>query len=246
MLAILFALAFMITMLSAPRAYAAVDEQEPNDEFGQANEMPLNEMVYGEASENFNTLFSDCADEDYYKATLPNAGSVTLTFVNDRYEKSMYNADKFYVYVYNQYFEQVGQYNYTTRSTRPESTTMSLSKGAYYIHIYCNRYGEPNHPYHFKLAYNIPGTSIAKITPAKKKFTVKWAKKSGAHQYQIRYSAKKSMTGAKTVNVSNKAKSKTIKAKSKKNYYVQVRVAKKIGDQVYWSKWSGKKKVKTK
>lgn len=76
---------------------------------------------------------------------------------------------------------------------------------------------------------------------------MKWTKKSGAAKYQIRYSTKKSMRGAKTINVSKAAKSKKIKGlKSGKKYYVQVRAAKKIGGQLYYSNWSSKKSVRTK
>ncbi len=91
-------------------------------------------------------------------------------------------------------------------------------------------------------------TSITKLAKAKKAFTVKWKKKSGVAGYQIRYSLKSSMKGAKTVTVkSGKTTSKKIKKlKKKKKYYVQVRSYKLVDDCVLWSDWSAKKSVKTK
>ena len=91
-------------------------------------------------------------------------------------------------------------------------------------------------------------TSISKLTKAKKAFTVKWKKKSGVTGYQIRYSLKSSMKGAKTVTVkSAKTVSKKVKKlKKKKKYYVQVRTYKVVNGKTYWSGWSAKKSVKTK
>lgn len=98
------------------------------------------------------------------------------------------------------------------------------------------------------------GTTISKVTKAKKAFTVKWKKqaakmsKSRITGYQIRYSLKSSMAGAKTVTVKGYAKtSKTIKKlKAKKKYYVQVRTYKTVSKKNYYSAWSAKKTVKTK
>ena len=91
-------------------------------------------------------------------------------------------------------------------------------------------------------------TSISKLVKAKKAFTVKWKKKSGVAGYQVRYSLKSSMKGAKTVTVkSAKTTSKKVKKlKKKKKYYVQVRTYKVVNGKTYWSGWSAKKSVKTK
>ena len=91
-------------------------------------------------------------------------------------------------------------------------------------------------------------TKITKLKKAKKAFTVKWKKKSGVTGYQIRYSLKSSMKGAKTVTVKSvKTVSKKVKKlKKKKKYYVQVRTYKVVNGKTYWSGWSVKKSVKTK
>lgn len=91
-------------------------------------------------------------------------------------------------------------------------------------------------------------------TGGKKKITVKWKKVTsplGAMYidgYQIRYSTKSSMSGAKIVKVKgyNKAIKVIKNLKSKKYYYVQVRTYAKMGSTTYKSKWSTKKKVRTK
>ncbi len=91
-----------------------------------------------------------------------------------------------------------------------------------------------------------------KVKKGKKSFTATWKKASKANQklmtgYQIRYSKKSNMSGAKYAAASKSSKSKKIKKLSKKKkYYVQVRTYMKKGGVTYYSKWSGKKTVKTK
>ena len=91
-----------------------------------------------------------------------------------------------------------------------------------------------------------------KVTKAKKAFTVKWAKQSAANQkkfngYQIRYSLKSNMAGAKYVKAAKSSKSKKIsKLLKKKKYYVQVRTYTVKNGKTFYSKWSAKKAVKTK
>ena len=91
-----------------------------------------------------------------------------------------------------------------------------------------------------------------KVVKGKKCFTAKWAKQSAANQkkfkgYQIRYSQKANMSGAKYVKVGKGIKSKKInKLKKKTKYYVQVRTYTVSGGKTFYSKWSPKKTVKTK
>ena len=91
-----------------------------------------------------------------------------------------------------------------------------------------------------------------KVKKGKKCFTATWAKASKANQklmtgYQIRYSQKSNMSGAKYATASKTSKSKKIKKLSKKKkYYVQVRTYMKKSGKTYYSKWSSKKTVKTK
>lgn len=96
---------------------------------------------------------------------------------------------------------------------------------------------------------NPKGTSISKLSKAKKSFTVKWKKQATQTTgYQIRYSTSSKMTSAKSTTVSkNKTTSKTIKKlKSKKKYYVQIRTYKTVKGVKYYSSWSKTKSVKTK
>ena len=86
-----------------------------------------------------------------------------------------------------------------------------------------------------------------KAAAGKKKVTLTWKKMSDIAGYQIRYSLKKNMKSAKTVNV-NKTKTKQVikKLTSKKTYYFQIRSYKFVKGKMYYSKWSGKKSVKVK
>ena len=86
--------------------------------------------------------------------------------------------------------------------------------------------------------------TLKSMKAGKKKATAKWDKISGATKYQLRYSTKKNMKGAKTVDVSKKSASKTVKKlKRGKRYYMQVRTFKDIGGLTYYSAWSNKKNV---
>ena len=88
-------------------------------------------------------------------------------------------------------------------------------------------------------------TKISSLKAGKKAFTVKYSKQTSGTGYEIQYGTSKSFKGAKTVKISkNKTVSKTVKKlKSKKTYYVRVRVTK---GSSYKSSWSAVKKVKVK
>ena len=97
---------------------------------------------------------------------------------------------------------------------------------------------------------NPKGTSLSKLTGAKKALTVKWKKQtSQTTGYQVMYAANSKFTsGKKTVTVSSsKTTSKKItKLKAKKKYYVRVRTYKTVSGTKYYSDWSKTKTVKTK
>ena len=247
-----FALAASLLLLAPKQAHAAIDEVEGNNSFETATPISMNQNVYGviDTHPNSSGPVDDWAD--YFKVTLPASGTVKVTFVNDKYYNNGWN-NRIAMDIYNGYFEPFGDtyfhyINFSTHNTKPNSFTINLKKGVNYFRILPNTLsGSEGHSYHFKLTYVVTGTTIKKAVPAKKAFTVKWTKKSGAAKYQIRYSTKKSMSKAKTINISKAAKSKKIKGlKSGKKYYVQVRVVKKIGGQMYYSNWSSKKTVRTK
>lgn len=97
---------------------------------------------------------------------------------------------------------------------------------------------------------NPKGTSLSKLTAAKKKFTAKWKKQATQTTgYQIQYSTnKKFASGNKTVKITKtKTVSKVISSlKAKKYYYVRIRTYKTVGGKTYYSSWSGSKSIKTK
>ncbi|MEY8461218.1 BspA family leucine-rich repeat surface protein [Eggerthellaceae bacterium 24-137] len=103
------------------------------------------------------------------------------------------------------------------------------------------------------------GTSVSKLSKAKRAFTVKWKSPSKAALkqvtgYQVRWSTSKKFTAKTTKTKTVKATSaagkkrtlKVAKLKAKKTYYVQVRTYKKVGKATYYSSWSKAKAVKTK
>lgn len=128
-----------------------------------------------------------------------------------------------------------------------------ISVGKYAVTVKLNsaKYSGTKTVY-FKI--NPKGTSVSKLTAAKKGFTVKWAKQSAKMSssritgYQYRYSTSSKMTSAKTMTVAGYSKTSAKKTGliAKKNYYVQVRTYKTVNGVKYYSAWSKYKKVKTK
>lgn len=123
----------------------------------------------------------------------------------------------------------------------------SKNPGKYTVKVSGDNYNSVSKTYQLL----VKPTSIASLTKLSKGFTVKAKKLTSTYStgYQVRYSLKKSMSGAKTVTISSKASTvskKVTKLKAKKTYYVQVRTVKKIGTVKKYSAWSAKKTVKTK
>ena len=89
--------------------------------------------------------------------------------------------------------------------------------------------------------------SKVKVAAKKKAVKVSWKKLTGVSGYQIIYSTKKSMAGAKKVKSGKKSYAKTLKGlKSGKTYYVQVRPYKIKNGKKYYGVYSQVKKVKVK
>jgi len=93
------------------------------------------------------------------------------------------------------------------------------------------------------------GTTLTKLTPKKKSFKVTWKRQPvQTTGYEVQYSLKKSMKGAKILKVKkNAAYSATVKKlKKKKKYFVRIRTYKTVGGKNYYSSWSPVRSVKVK
>lgn len=92
------------------------------------------------------------------------------------------------------------------------------------------------------------GTSITKLTPAKRAFTAQWKKNAAVNGYQIQYGLKSNFSGAKilTLKSPNTLKATMKSLSAKKVYYVRIRTFKTISKVNYYSTWSNTYKVKTK
>ncbi len=95
------------------------------------------------------------------------------------------------------------------------------------------------------------GTSISKVTPRKKGFTVKWKKQATqVTGYEIAYStdSKFSKKNTKIVSVrKNNVVSNTVnKLKTKKKYYLRIRTYQTVKGKKYYSSWSKVKNITTK
>ena len=102
---------------------------------------------------------------------------------------------------------------------------------------------------------NPKATSVKRLKKTKRGFTVTWKKPSKAALkqttgYQVRWSLKSSMKGAKakavktTSSAGKKCTLKVAKLKAGKKYYVQVRAYKKAAGKTYYSSWSKARAVK--
>ena len=91
------------------------------------------------------------------------------------------------------------------------------------------------------------GTSLVKVTGAKKAFTAQW-KKGAVTGYQLQYAANNKFSGAKNVTIKKAAtlKYSVSKLAANKTFYVRVRTYKAISGANYYSAWSAVKAVKTK
>ena len=100
------------------------------------------------------------------------------------------------------------------------------------------------------LTYSInpKGTSVSKVTAAKKGFKVTWKKQATQTTgYEVQYStASNFKKGTKTVTVSkSKTTSKSVsKLSAKKKYYVRIRVYKKQKGGKLYGAWSPVKSTK--
>lgn len=222
-------------------ALAAVDEEEPNDSFETATAIPLGTTVFGVTDEE---------SSDYYRFTLPVNGVVKVTIKNNQYDADGVFWGKIRWDLYDSNLEDLDKSDWVyTYSLKPSTEQVNLKRGIYYLDL--NSYGSYDNPYQIKIAYSVGSTSLTELSSGKKSFTAKWVKKSGAASYQLRWTPVSTYKlygwdKAKVKTVSKKKAAAKVKGlKSKRKYYVQVRVAKKIGGKTYRSSWSGKKSVTT-
>lgn len=90
--------------------------------------------------------------------------------------------------------------------------------------------------------------TLKKVKAGKKQMTVTWKKTAGATGYQIQYSLKSNMAGAKTVTVKKGKTTKKVikKLKKGKKYFVKIRPIKKKAGKTYLGQLSKAKAVKIK
>lgn len=92
------------------------------------------------------------------------------------------------------------------------------------------------------------GTSISKVTPNKKGFTVKWKKQAvQTTGYEVAYSTDRKFSKKNTkvvlVKKSNTTSKSVDKLKAKKKYYIRIRTYKTVNGKKYFSGWSKGKNV---
>lgn len=152
-------------------------------------------------------------------------------------------------------------YGYTGKARKPSVSIPGLRQGRDFYLTFGNNVkvgkatvtinGKGNYRGSFTKTYTIrpAATKITSFKRYRKAFRIKWKKKAKqVTGYQIRYSTRSSMKSAVTKKVKG-ASSVTKKfkgLKAKKLYYVQIRTYKTVSGKTYYSKWSARKKIRTK
>lgn len=233
-------------VLSAKGVYAAIDEEEPNDDRATANTIEMGTTVYGD--------IYDSRYEDYFKFTAPISGTAKLSIWADGFTDD--EDDGVEVIIYDSDTNKISNIYDLCNTESCGSVSFPVKCGkTYYIRCSGRDYygfSREGISYHLRVDYSIGKTSIKSVRGKSGAFTVNWSKKSKASFYQVQY-VKKSVyedygwTKAKKLNVASSSGSKTIRNLAKnKAYYVRVRVARSIEGVTYYSPWSAKKKVQTK
>ncbi|MCI6857723.1 MAG: hypothetical protein MR867_00310 [Eubacterium sp.] len=182
---------------------------------------------------------------------IPKVGKIQLSFSSVTYNGksrkptvTVYDANGSELKGYDKYDVEGSQYKVTY-------PTSSKKVGRYSVKItFMNFYsGTVTKTYDIKPK----GTKITRLSPAKKRLTVRWKKQSDQTDgYQIKYGISSDFKKSKLETVSGtRVTSKTIsRLKSGKNYYVKMRTYKKIksGKKTVklYSDWSKVKKVTVK
>ena len=181
--------------------------------------------------------------------------AAALQYVRDNYGSAKINISRFKAKAKL----STKLYVYTGTARKPAVIIPGLTKGEDYSQSFKNNVnvgratvtvtGKGAYRGSFSMTYSIrpKATKITSFTRYKKAFKLKWKKQSKqVTGYQVQYSRKSSMAGAKTKTVKGASNNSTkIKGlKSKKLYYVRVRTYKNASGKVYYSKWTAKKKIR--
>lgn len=209
------------------------EKPTPDDNFGNKSDNDKND-----SSDNKNNNSSDTNSDQTPKVN-PTVQKVVLTQTSYIYDGKVKNPA---VKIFDSNGKQLSSKDYTISKA---SGRKNVGKYKYTI-TFKNGYAGKKILY---FTINPKPTKLTSLKKGSKKMKLKWKKVSSqASGYQIRYSTKSSMSGAKTVTVKKyKTSSKTIsRLKKKKKYYVQIRTYKTVGKEKYYSDWSARKSVVTK
>ena len=99
-----------------------------------------------------------------------------------------------------------------------------------------------------KAAVEESRVAVKSVKGQKKKVTITWKKVEGAEGYVIQYATKSNFKGKKSITIKNgTAVTRTIrKLSAKKTYYVRIKAYKVIDNETVYTKYSVKKKARTK
>ena len=99
-----------------------------------------------------------------------------------------------------------------------------------------------------KAAFEESRVAVKSVKGQKKKVTITWKKVEGAEGYVIQYATKSNFKGKKSITIKNgTAVTRTIrKLSAKKTYYVRIKAYKVIDNETVYTKYSVKKKARTK
>ena len=128
-------------------------------------------------------------------------------------------------------------YTYDTKAKKPAVTVRGSAGKVIAASNYTVTYTNGT-----KYTYRI--VAVTKLANSvSKTLKITYGKNAKATGYEIRYSLKSNMTGAKTIKVKGAAKvsANVTKLVKNKRYYVSVRCYKTVGKVTYYSTWSAAK-----
>lgn len=241
---VLIAIVFCV-LWGSGRAWG-VPEKEPNNDYDAAMPIKISQAVDGSVK---------YPDADYYRIKLPEGIKYQFTFSSSNLLKGRWDLltlEQWHSYDDANTANPVGvlyddadmQYANTasfsepgTGMVGPSDVTLEFAQGILYLKIEGKK-GRPKLNYKICVKPYVENSIVTKAVGKKKAVTVKFRKVRDAARYQIRYSAKRSMKGARTVTVGAAKASCTIKKlKAGRRYYFQVRAGKKVGGKIYYSSW---------
>lgn len=203
-------------------------EKEPNNVFGKATNIVLNNSYSG----NINNTY----DEDVYKIVAPMKGQLSVTF-NHSYADT-YDDWDVYIYRYTKgtYLELSNtNIDLNSRGKIILPTVGTVKNGVYYIKVCKCCSGVVGKNYTLSINFSFAGSAVFKVVSrSTNKLKIAWSKVADADGYQLQ---RKSGNSYKTIANTTATSCNLSKLKIGTKYMFRVRAYKNVNGKKYYSTW---------